>query len=300
MAIDCQLWPHHVAPTLKTRIGIHCSTKGSLENAAPDAYRLGANCFQIFSSSPRMWRASVHDKAEIAKLNAARKKFTLHPLVIHTSYLINLATLEPMIREKSIAAFRGELERAVALDAQYLVIHPGNYKGQSLQEGIAGFVLGMAESAQELDPVGVTVLLENTVGNGAQIGSRFEELRTIRDLLAGESPLRVGYCLDTCHLLASGYDITTEPALEKVLKQAEDILGLDRVHVIHANDSKGGLNSKLDRHQNIGEGKIGLEAFTRILRHPKLRHKPFILETPVEEEGDDRRNVSALWAMMKS
>ncbi len=126
MAIDCQLWPHYVAPTLKTRIGIHCSTQGSLENAALDAYRLGANCFQIFSSSPRMWRARVHDKAEIAKLNAARKKFTLHPLVIHTSYLINLATLEPVIREKSIAAFRGELGRAVALDAQYLVIHPGN------------------------------------------------------------------------------------------------------------------------------------------------------------------------------
>ncbi len=246
-----------------------------------------------------MWRASVPDKLQIARLNAARQQFDLDPLVIHTSYLINLATLDATIREKSIAGFRGELERALAIGADYLVIHPGNYKGQTIQEGIASFVLGMAEAAQNLDTTGLTVLLENTVGCGTQIGSRFEELRTIHDLLGRESPLRVGYCLDTCHLYASGYDISTAAGLKSTLQQATDVLNLDRVHVIHTNDSKGALNSKLDRHQNIGEGQIGLEAFRRILRHPKLRHKPFILETPVDEEGDDRRNVAALWAMMK-
>ncbi len=229
-----------------------------------------------------------------------RQRHDLFPLVIHTSYLINLATLEPVIREKSIECFRGELERAVAIGAEYLVIHPGNYKGQTLHQGIAGFVLGMAEAAAGLDTSGLTVLLENTVGSGAQIGSRFEELRMVRDLLAREAPeSRVGYGLDTCHLFASGFDIATEAGLESTLLHADEVLGLANVHVMHANDSKGGLNSKLDRHQNIGQGKIGPEAFRRILRHPNLREKPFILETPVDEEGDDKRNVQALWGMIK-
>lgn len=289
-------------PISKTvrRIGIHCSTKGALENAALEARRLGANCLQIFSSSPRMWRASIPDPARILEMAALRCQNNLFPLVIHASYLINLATIEPLIREKSIECFRGELERAVAIGAEFLVIHPGNYKGQTLHRGIAGFVLGTAEAAAGLETSGVTILLENTVGSGAQIGSRFEELRMIRDLLAREAPeLKVGYCLDTCHLFASGFDITSEAGLESAMLQADAVLGLANVHLIHANDSKGGLNSKLDRHQNIGQGKIGLEAFRRLLRHPKLREKPFILETPVDEEGDDRRNVQALWAMIE-
>jgi deoxyribonuclease-4 len=138
------------------------------------------------------------------------------------------------------------------------------------------------------------VLLENTVGGGCQIGSRFEELRMIRDLAARETDLLLAYCLDTCHLLAAGFDVARAGGLEQTVKQAEATLGLDLVRVIHANDSKGDLGSHLDRHANIGEGKIGDAGFRRILRHPKLREKPFILETPVDEEGDDLRNVEAL------
>lgn len=246
-----------------------------------------------------MWRASVPALAEIEKLTAARERFNLYPLAVHTSYLINLATLDPVIREKSVAGFRGELERTVAIGAEYLVIHPGNHKGQTLQEGIAAFALGLAESASGLDTSALTVLLENTVGCGAQIGSRFAELDAIRQLLARECGVKIGYCLDTCHLLASGFDIATEAGLNQTLEQAAHVLGLQHVKLIHANDSKGGLGAKLDRHQNIGEGRIGIEAFARILRHPGLAEKPFILETPVEEEGDDRRNVEALWSMVK-
>ncbi len=241
-----------------------------------------------------MWRAGVPDAADVKRFRDARAKLDLTPCAIHCNYLLNLATLDPVVREKSIASFRGELDRAAVIGAEYLVLHPGNYKGQSLEPGIAAFVLGLAEAAREFRAPGLTVLLENTVGSGSQIGRRFEELRMIRDLAARETDLPIAYCLDTCHLLASGYDVARADGLKQTVGAAEKILGLDLVKVIHANDSKGALNSHLDRHANIGEGCIGEEGFRRILRHPKLRTKAFILETPVEEDGDDRRNVEAL------
>jgi deoxyribonuclease-4 len=241
-----------------------------------------------------MWRASVPDPADIARLRAARERFDLNPLVIHTNYLANLATLDPVIREKSIRSFRSELDRAAAIGADYLVLHPGNYRGQSIEEGIAAFVLGLAEAAHEFRVPGLTVLLENTVGGGCQIGSRFEELRMIRDLAARETDLPIGFCLDTCHLLAAGFDIAQKAGLEATIAALKGILTLDLVRVIHANDSKGALGSRLDRHEKIGAGKIGEAGFRRILTHRALKSKPFILETPVDEDGDDRRNVDAL------
>ena len=241
-----------------------------------------------------MWRASVPDPADVKRFKDARARLDLAPLAIHTNYLVNLATFDPLIRERSIVSFRGELDRAVTIGAEYLVLHPGNYKGQSLEEGVAAFVLGLAEAARGFRAPGLTVLLENTVGSGCQIGKKFEELRIIRDLAARETDLPLAYCLDTCHLLASGYDVAQAAGLKTTVAAAEQVLGLDLVKVVHANDSKGALNSHLDRHQNIGQGEIGDEGFRRILRHPALREKAFILETPVDEEGDDRKNVDAL------
>ena len=242
-----------------------------------------------------MWRASPPDPADIRLFRAAREGFDLQPLVIHVNYLVNLATLNPLIRERSIASFRGELERAAAIGAEYLVVHPGSYKNQSLKEGVAGFVLGLAEAATHgFHARGLTVLLENTVGSGCQIGSRFEELRAIRDLAARETQLPIAYCLDTCHLYAAGFDISIKAGLEQTLAEAQRVLGVDLVRVIHTNDSKGGLGSHLDRHENIGKGSIGEAGFRRILTHPLLREKAFILETPVDEEGDDLRNLEAL------
>ncbi len=278
----------------RLRIGIHTSRSKSLEHAAITANELGANTFQIFSASPRQWRAGVPDAADVKRLRAARERFDLMPLAIHTNYLVNLATPDPVIREKSIVAFRGELDRAAIIGAEYLVLHPGNYKGQSVSEGLSAFVRGLAESARGFRAPGLTVLLENTVGAGSQIGGKFEELRAIRDQAARETDLPIGYCLDTCHLLASGYDVNTARGLGETIAGIDRILGLDLVRVIHTNDSRGGLGSHLDRHANIGEGSIGTDGFRRILTHPKLRSKPFILETPVDEEGDDRRNVDAL------
>jgi deoxyribonuclease-4 len=275
------------------RIGIHTSIAASLENAALKASGLGANTFQIFSSSPRMWRASSLGAEQIRLLRRARERLDLYPLAIHVNYLVNLASVDPVIRARSIASLRGELERAADIGAEYLVLHPGSYKGQSLEAGIAAFVQGLHDAAAGVR-TGVTVLLENTVGCGAQIGGRFEELRAIRDSAANLTNVPVGYCLDTCHLLAAGYEVASEAGLRETVRQAERALGVDNVKLIHANDSKTPLGSHIDRHANIGEGYIGKAGFRRILAHPRLRAKPFILETPVEQDGDDRRNLENL------
>ena len=276
------------------RIGLHTSIAGSLEKAALKAAELGANTFQIFSSSPRQWKASIPSPAAIKLLRRAREKHDLTPLVIHDNYLINLASSDQGIRAKSIEAFRGEIERAIAIGAEYVVAHPGNYRGHSIEQGILHFLEGVANAAKDLAFGRLMLLVECTVGAGSQLGGRLEELRVIRDYAAEMTDLPVGFCLDTCHLLASGYNIASADGLKKTVAEADRILGLNHVHVIHANDSKAPLGSHVDRHQNIGEGYIGMDGFRRILTHPRLRSKAFILETPVEQDGDDRRNLETL------
>jgi deoxyribonuclease IV len=241
-----------------------------------------------------MWRPSTPDPADIRRLNAARERLDLTPLVIHTNYLINLATLDPEIRLKSVTSFRGELDRAKAIGAEYLVLHPGNHKDQPLEHGLAAFALGLAEAAAGFSAQGLTVLLENTVGGGTRIGQQFEQLRIIRDLAARETDLPIAYCLDTCHLFAAGFNIADAAGLEETVASADRVLGLDLVKVMHANDSKGALGSHLDRHENIGKGQIGEAAFNRILTHAKLREKPFILETPRDDETEERMDIDAL------
>jgi deoxyribonuclease-4 len=282
------------------RIGLHTSIAGALEKSATTAAELGANTFQIFSSSPRQWKASVPSVPAIKLLNAAREKFDLTPLVIHDNYLINLASSNEGIRKQSIEAFRGELVRGIAIGAEYLVAHPGNYKGQTIEQGIFHLLQGITAAAEGLKFDKLMLLIECTAGAGAQIGGRLEELHVIREYAAQMTHLPVGFCLDTCHLLASGYDIATEVGFKKTVADADRILGLEHVRVIHANDSKGALGSHIDRHQHIGEGYIGIDGFRRLLTHPKLRQKAFILETPVDKEGDERRNLDTLKALWKN
>ena len=286
-------------PLSKPRLGIHTSIAGGLERSAIRAAELGANTFQIFSTSPRQWKGSVPSLPAITLLNREREHHDLTPLVIHDNYLINLASADEVVRARSIEAFRGELERATALGAEYLVAHPGNYKGQTIEQGIWNFLEGVATSAKALQFPKLMLLVECTVGAGAQLGSRFEELHVIRDYAGRMTDLPVGFCLDTCHLLAAGYDVATADGLAKTVAEADRILGLENVHVIHANDSKTPLRSHVDRHENIGEGYIGLDGFRRILTHPKLRSKAFILETPVEKDGDDRRNLETLKSLCR-
>jgi len=242
-----------------------------------------------------MWRAVPPDPADIRLLQKTRDQYDLRPLVIHDSYLINLASFDPVVRERSIAAFRGELQRGIAINADYLVMHPGNYKGQTVMEGIAAIVLGLEEAAAGLSSSTLQILLENTAGSGATIGSRFEELAAIREEAKSRLDFGVGYCLDTAHCLASGlYDVASAEGLKATVKAVEATLGMEFVKVIHANDSKTAFGSHVDRHQHIGQGYIGKEGFRRILTHPKLREKAFILETPVDDEGDERSNLETL------
>ena len=241
-----------------------------------------------------MWRARAPDPAQVRLLKAARDRFSLYPLSIHVNYLVNLASGDPLIRAKSIEAFRGELERAATHGAEYLVLHPGSYRGRSIEEGIALFAQGLGEASRGLRAPGLMVLLENTACAGCHLGGRLEELLSIRRQAGDLTDLPVGYCLDTCHLLAAGFDIATGPGLERAVEQVDECLGLAQVHLIHANDSEKPLGSHRDRHAGIGQGHIGRDAFRRILRHPKLRNLPFILETPVKKPHDDRRNLNTL------
>jgi deoxyribonuclease-4 len=276
------------------RIGIHTSIAGSLEKAALKAAEVGGNCFQIFSASPRTWRAGTPDPAQIRLMKLAREKHDLFPLAIHDNYLINLASCDAGLRTKSVQAFRLEIERALAIGAEYLVAHPGNCKGHSVEEGIYAVVQSLAAAASGLNTGKLTVLLENTAGGGASLGGRFEELGAIRSFVQQISDLRIEYCLDTCHCFVSNYDISTPAGLKTTVSEIERVLGMEHVHVIHANDSKGARASHLDRHQHIGDGQIGEAGFRGILRHPKLRKKAFILETPHDEDREAIRNIGTL------
>lgn len=258
------------------------------------AAQLGANTFQIFSASPRMWRASPPSPDQVKLLVRARQRYDLYPLVIHDNYLINLASCSEALRAQSTAAFRGEIERALAIGAEYLVTHPGNCKGHSVEQGIYCVIASLAAAANGIKTKKLTVLLENTAGSGAALGSRLEELAIMRQFAAGLTDLKIGFCLDTCHLMSSGYDVSSAAGLQRTVAEIERVLGLENVPVIHANDSKTPLNSHVDRHEHIGQGSIGEEGFRRILRHPKLRDKAFILETPYDKEGDDARNLETL------
>lgn len=241
-----------------------------------------------------MWRAAPPDPEHVRLLKKARERHDLFPLAIHANYLINLASCDEVLRTMSATAFRGEIERALTIGAEYLVVHPGNCKGYSVEEGIISVVRSLAESARHLQTAGLTILLENTAGSGNALGSKFEELAMMRKAATEFTDLSVGFCIDTCHCLASGYDVATPAGLRKTVKALDDVLRFENIPVIHANDSKTPLNSHVDRHANIGEGYIGEAGFRRILTHPKLRSKAFLLETPVDEEGDDKRNVDAL------
>ena len=241
-----------------------------------------------------MWRAGAPDPLQIRLLRAAREKHDLYPLTIHANYLINLASCDEELRAKSVIAFRGELERALAIGAEYLVAHPGSCRGHTVEKAIYTFCLSLGEATRGLDTTGLKLLIENTAGAGNILGGRFEELAVMRQFAAQFTELPVGFCIDTCHCLASGYNVSTPEGVRETVRLLDQILGLDNIPVFHANDSKTPLGSRVDRHEHIGEGYIGKEGFRRILSHPKLRGKAFIAETPYDTEGDDLRNVEAL------
>src|ERR1700690_2263189 len=279
------------------RIGIHTSIAGDIAGSLDIAHGLGANALQIFSSSPRMWERgpSRIQEADAKRFRDRRKELGIGPVVIHANYLINLASPNPVLRTRSVQAFHQELVRAVTLGADYLVAHPGSGKESGIDAAVSAIAQGIKHAARGLKLGDLRILLENTAGQGTSIGSRFEELRAILD----SSPdLPLGICIDTAHTFAAGWDLRTPEGLEKTLQALDRTVGLDRVYVVHTNDSKTHVGSRVDRHEHIGPGQIRLEAFGRILNHPLLAARAFILETPIDAPGDDRRNVAALWKLL--
>ena len=276
------------------RIGIHTSTAGGVSNAAERAYRLGCNAFQIFSSSPRQWAPYELGEPQCAEMNRLRAKYGLTPLVIHANYLVNLASSSELFLRKSLAAFRGEVERALSLCAEYLVLHPGSFRGSDREQGLLRTAAGIAASTDGLDLAkgGLTILLENTAGSEFSLGGSFEQVAELLDRLRGVVP--VAACIDTCHTHVAGYDIVSEEGLYATLQHLDATVGLNNVKVWHCNDAKAARGSRLDRHQHIGKGMIGKETFRVLLNDLRLAHAAFIAETPIDEPGDDRRNVEAL------
>src|SRR5712664_27147 len=297
--------PEPVPPTWmdgSLRIGIHTSIAGGYSNALDFAHKLGCNALQIFSASPRMWAGGPSRIPEVdaTAFRARRQELGLGPLVIHANYLINLAAQQPMLRTRSIQAFHDELVRGIALGAEFVVVHPGACGDCKPNQAVRLAVESVKQAAKNLPPTSLRILLENAAGMGTALGARLEE---IGEMLNALQSLQVGACLDTAHLFAAGYDIKSEAGLASTLELIDTVIGLERVPIFHVNDSKIPLGGRVDRHEHIGKGKIGEESFRRFLTHPRLGAaapeglpgRAFLAETPIDDPGDDRRNVAALW-----
>lgn len=273
------------------RVGVHTSIAGSLDRAGEHAHSIGGNTLQIFSSSPRMWRARNFPAEELSAFARVRQQFNLYPLVIHCNYLINMASPDAEMRARSREAFVGEIQRAEAMQANYLVLHPGSFREGSPEQGIRDLTAAIRQAIAEAPPRHTTILIENMCGQGSVLGGTFEQLRDMLALLEGTP---VAACVDTAHCYGAGIDLSTDAGLNGLVDTVNRTIGWSKVPVMHANDSRARLGSHLDRHEHIGRGGIGSEGFRRIVNHPALRDKHFILETPIEEDGDDKRNLSAL------
>jgi deoxyribonuclease-4 len=282
------------------RVGIHTSTAGGVEMAAERAYRLGANTFQIFSSNPRQWKPYGLSEAQCGRMRHLRAKYAIAPLVIHTNYLVNLASINAEFHRKSVGAFRGEVERALQLGAEFLVLHPGSFRGRSREEGLEVAARSIAEAVAglKLEKSGLAVLIENTAGAEFSLGGSFEHVAQMIDSL--RPVCRVGACIDTCHTHVAGYDVVSEAGWLETMQRLDATIGLSNVFVWHCNDAKDPRGSKRDRHEHIGQGTIGREAFRRLLNDPRTEHAAFIAETPIDEPGDDMQNVAVLKSLVSA
>jgi deoxyribonuclease IV len=298
---DVLLWSEgEPPPPGPRRIGIHTSTAGGVEMAAERAYRLGANCFQIFSSSPRQWKPYVLSEAQCLRMHEARERHGIAPLVIHAGYLVNLASVTPEFHRKSVQAFRGELERGLALGAEFLVMHPGSFRGRSREEGLELVARSTAEAANglELKKSKLTILVENTSGAEFSLGGSFEQVAQLLEYL--RPVCAAAACIDTCHTHVAGYDLVSEAGWMETMKRLDETVGLKNVPVWHCNDAKAPRGSRLDRHEHVGRGTIGIVPFRRLLNDPRTAQAAFIAETPIDEPGDDLRNVALLKSLVET
>jgi deoxyribonuclease IV len=277
------------------RVGAHVSASGALDRSIDRAREIGAETIQIFASAPQSWRPHTHADVACALLRERSHEHGITPLFVHGIYLINLGTADAAHLGRSTGALKQALKFCEQTGARGVIFHVGSHKGA----GFDGVLPQIAEAIREtLDyvPGESALILENSAGAGGSIGSRFTELGAI---VRAAGSKRVLVCLDTCHAFAAGYDLTTTDGVDAAMTEFDREIGLDRLSVVHANDSKAGLGAGLDRHENIGEGHIGAEGFRAITHHPAFRDLPFILEVPgFEGGGPDRRNVELLRAIV--
>ncbi len=281
------------------RLGAHMSIAGGMDQAPLRGREAECDTIQVFTKSNRQWRARPLSDAEVAGFRRNLRVTGIRPVVAHASYLLNLAAPTAAIWKQSVAAFAEELTRADQLGIPYLVVHPGAHAGAGERDGVARVAEALNLVQAALPDLKARVLLEHTAGQGSGLGHRFEQLAAI--LAQVDRRKRVGICLDTCHLFAAGYDIRTASGYRETLRAVESSVGLRRVRAIHMNDSRQDLGSRVDRHEHIGKGRLGLAAFGWFVNDPRLRRIPMIVETPDAGDrlADDRRNVQQLRSLIR-
>lgn len=277
-------------------LGAHVSISGSVDKAVDRAKELGCTTFQIFTRNPRGWKAKPLNPEEVEEFKEKFRKYGFTVAAAHMPYLPNISSPVSDTFKKSVSSLIEELERTGKLGLQYLVVHVGSHLGKGLNAGIkkAAEAVNTALSKVENN---VVLLLENMAGQKNSVGSTFEDIKRILNQVEYED--RVGVCFDTCHAFAAGYDLRTKEAVERTFEDFDQIIGLEKLKVVHVNDSKGDLGSHIDRHEHIGLGKIGAKGFRALLHHPPLRNLPFILETPVDSRGNFATNLAKLKRLYK-
>lgn len=272
---------------MNIRIGAHVSISGGMDKAIERQEEIGGNCGQIFAGSPRTWKVSEYDKEEGEDFQEQRDEKEQNPYVIHSTYLVNLATPKDDLFEKSLNCLQSELDAAETLGVEYVVFHPGAHTGSGREAGVKR----IAEGIDELDiPENVTLLLENTAGKGTTLGKSMGELREMIDN-AETSDDKIGVCIDTCHAHAAGYELYTDEGFEDFIQEIKEDIGLDKIKVLHLNDSKDEKGSEKDNHMDIGKGKIGDEGFSNLVNAEEFEDLPMILETPSDERAGYKENL---------
>ncbi len=280
----------------KVRFGFHIQIGKGLTEVPDRARDLKCSTIQIFSRNPRGWMSKELNKDDVEIFKNKIKEYDINPVVIHMPYLPNPAAPDKEKWDKSLESMIEELRRAELLDVPYVNIHIGKSMKAPIEDAFTRIVKFLDISLKEVKN-NVMLLLENTAGQGSEIGTKFEEIRKILDMV--KEPERIGVCIDTAHLFGAGYDLRTKKDVDKVIEEFDNIIGLDKLKVIHYNDSKVELGSHVDRHWHIGEGTIGDEGMKAIITHPKLMHLPFIMETPKHNPDDDLNNLNKVLSYLK-
>ena len=277
-------------------LGAHMSISGGVDKAILAGHALGCGTIQIFTRSPRQWRPRPLGQDEIARFGQRQAETGIDPVIAHDCYLINLASPDEELYRKSLAVLDEELGHCQALGIPYLVLHPGAHVGEGEEAGLTRVAAALDQAREKTGDYGVMLLLENTAGQGTNLGHSFEQLAVVLDGVRDSSWL--GVCFDTCHAWAAGYELQTREGYEATLQEMDDLIGLEHLKAVHLNDAKGERGSRLDRHEHIGQGKLGLEPFRMLLNDERFRGLPMVLETPkrpgMEDDTDNLRVLRSL------